>query len=973
MIRKNKKGFTLIEVLAVIMILGILLLIAVPSISEYIMGTKRNTYIATAKSLANGASIFLKNQKMNLNNKDVTYYIPTECFDTDNETTSPYGKFDPAYVVVTYDANRKTNDYYWTSTDETGMGIINITRIDDLDVNQIESGVKKKDISTDRSIDGRSTIYEFDSTCKNVVKKEPNYYGNTRKSCTYDGELYQGATFTDGQFTYKYMQEGAGSTYWNNMSEDGWGVMLTDKNSSAPVTTELCTEISGKKVVSTSYMFYYSRTTDIDTSSYDTGFVKNMKYMFYGTYYLHNLDVSSFVTRAATDMNYMFGYSYNLESIKFGKGFIPASDISYMFYYDYRLTNLDSLKYWDTSRVTNMQYMFYYDYGLTNLDSLKDWDMSNVTNMQYMFYYCYGLANIDFLKDWNVSNVNNMNYLFYYLYKVDSIEPLRNWDVSSLTNMRYLFYRMGITSLEPIKNWKLDSATNLDYLFYYVDKVEDFSPITKWDTSKITSMQYTFAYTTIKNVDTLKNLNVSNVHYANGLFYYCRNLRNIEGMLNLNTSNFEKLDYMFYNDSYLITHYVIGRLDLRNATSLSYMCYGNSELDNLSAFYNFNIPKVTTVRGMFGYCYNIVSVSAFNTWYRPSLTDISYLFYRTKLSNLNDLTDLDLTNITNISYLFASNTNLYSLNAIANWDVSGITNMAGLFSGTKVSDSSNINDWDITHVIHPDRSSSYSANGSYAGFMMMFQDTPNHPTFTRKSGCWDYNGTFVPNGTACQTVKPAYTGGGGCLDGEMEVVVYDEEKKKRLLKKLKDITYKDLILVWDFDLGDYAFVRPFWIMTPHVYHESVLLTFDDNSTLKVIGDHKIYNDDLKKFTSARSDEETPIGTNTINVDGKTIKLISKEIIEGDVYAYNVISDKHINIFANGILTSRGSNNIYKINNMKFIKEPKETFTREELSNIPDEYFYGLRLNERPIDYNGTKEETKKDIERLVEQLIKEKK
>ena len=50
------------------------------------------------------------------------------------------------------------------------------------------------------------------------------------------------------------------------------------------------------------------------------------------------------------------------------------------------------------------------------------------------------------------------------------------------------------------------------------------------------------------------------------------------------------------------------------------------------------------------------------------------------------------------------------------------------------------------------------------------------------------------------------------------------------------------------------------------------------------------------------------------------------------------------MFANGILTSQGANNVYKINNMKFVKEDREHFTKEELSIVPKEYIEGLRLD-----------------------------
>ena len=52
---KNKKGFTLVELLAVIVILGVLLLIAVPGITKVINSSKKNTFISTAKLVAENA------------------------------------------------------------------------------------------------------------------------------------------------------------------------------------------------------------------------------------------------------------------------------------------------------------------------------------------------------------------------------------------------------------------------------------------------------------------------------------------------------------------------------------------------------------------------------------------------------------------------------------------------------------------------------------------------------------------------------------------------------------------------------------------------------------------------------------------------------------------------------------------------------------------------------------------------------
>ena len=45
----NKNGFTLIEILAVIVIMGILIGVTVPSVTNYILDARKDTYISTIK------------------------------------------------------------------------------------------------------------------------------------------------------------------------------------------------------------------------------------------------------------------------------------------------------------------------------------------------------------------------------------------------------------------------------------------------------------------------------------------------------------------------------------------------------------------------------------------------------------------------------------------------------------------------------------------------------------------------------------------------------------------------------------------------------------------------------------------------------------------------------------------------------------------------------------------------------------
>lgn len=153
-------------------------------------------------------------------------------------------------------------------------------------------------------------------------------------------------------------------------------------------------------------------------------------------------------------------------------------------------------------------------------------------------------------------------------------------------------------------------------------------------------------------------------------------------------------------------------------------------------------------------------------------------------------------------------------------------------------------------------------------------------------------------------------------------------------KPVEDITYDDELLVWNFYKGCFDKAKPRWIkiaQTASVYNK---LTFDNGATLGLVGEggtqgyHRIFNEQARLFTHTGV-PETPVGTITFAEDCTKPKLVKQELVQEEVEFYNVITETHFNLFANGILTSCKNSNKYYIENMKYVTD-KELMTDAEI-------------------------------------------
>ena len=178
----GKKGFTLVELLAVITIMGILMLVAIPAVSRTIENSRRDTFMDTAKAYINAiknavAADELYDESTPISALGEGFYYYGFQTDSGNTATdlmeqggkSSWGNADVfGYIVIhktvtpenptTGEKGRTTYEYAIKLTDTQSRGISDLTK---------ESALKRSSVKT--SGNARSDI---------VMPSQVNYKGD---------------------------------------------------------------------------------------------------------------------------------------------------------------------------------------------------------------------------------------------------------------------------------------------------------------------------------------------------------------------------------------------------------------------------------------------------------------------------------------------------------------------------------------------------------------------------------------------------------------------------------------------------------------------------------------------------------------------------------------------------------------------------------------------------------------------------
>ena len=483
----NKKGFTLVELLAVIAILAILVIIALPNVLKMFNDAKKNSFLTEAKTLAQDVSskyisesmkgnklsvISNKKNSLDLSGRDLEY-----SFELDSK-----GKIknmiisDGTYCIST------TKDY---------------------------TKITKSDISENCSYE------ELHNIAGTLTKKFYEESGRTDRSLVSSVVFYSDGRTIDGSESYDVSEEKDGSVkmYVTQNSENTSLVDLTivangkialpedssylfafyKSRSCEPVISnisliEFNNSVDTAKVTNMYYMFGFNKSLILDLSGFDTSNVTNMRFMFYNSE-ATSLNLSSFDTAKVTNMRGMFSYSQATEIKGLNKfNTSMVTDMCGMFD-NSKLTTLD-LSSFDTSKVTDMSDMFCGS-NIINLD-LSNFDTSNVTNMSYMF--SGSQATTLNLSSFDTSKVTDMKYMFGGS-KATEIKGLNKFNTSKVTDMRGMFTYSKVMMLD-LSSFDTSNVTYMSWMISNSNNLKTIYVSDKFNTLNVTDSYNMFGSTT---------------------------------------------------------------------------------------------------------------------------------------------------------------------------------------------------------------------------------------------------------------------------------------------------------------------------------------------------------------------------------------------------------------------------------------------------------------------------------------------
>ena len=668
---KKRRGFTLVELIVVMSIIGILVLLAAPSFIGKTEEATRTKHFATVRVLEDAAErYFIDHGKWPRGEEEP--YTPEEV---------------TAYAERIYDITGEEvvleEGHYW-----------------DIDYAALSKYAKLPDEDDRANYVLRNPvgkIYYLDGLTDEGAERLPEPVVPAPVEEVGIPKYYTVAT--DADFT-KVLDSAAPNKayYWRYNGNDEYviipntinGGVVTDYYRmfgilSSPTVKGVASE--NTNVTNMHQMFFQSPSTSLDVSHLDTSSVITMALMF-GASKATSLDLRNFKANNVTNMSYMFNgsaatsldlSSFNTENVTTMWSMFGSSAATSL--------NVDAL---NTAKVSNMGFMFAGS-AADSID-LSSFNTSNVTTMQSMFYNSKATS-LD-IRSFNTAKVTNMNGMF--LNSAATVLDVSSFNTAKVTDMHSMFESTKSTVLD-LSSFDMWNVTDTGNMFLntvartgYARNGTDAAKLNTSYTARPTGLTFTVQE---QPVEYVLATDADFVGSANGSFRYngvsqyviipetikgvkvtsYKDMFRDSGVKGVVSTNpyVTDMSYMFYNSQ--ATTLDVSQLDTANVTNMSYM-FATSQMTAIDLS-SFNTSNVINMYAMFlSTKATSLNVSSFNT---ANVTDMSFMFGGSAATSLN-VSSFNTANVTNMTYMFyVSKTPSLDLSA---FDTSKVTNWSNMFS-----------------------------------------------------------------------------------------------------------------------------------------------------------------------------------------------------------------------------------------------------------------------------------------------------
>ena len=503
---KDKKGFTLVELLAVIAILAILVIIALPNVMNMYVSAKKNTFLTEAQNVLKESSNKFIQEGMSGNKVNVVSNSKNP-LNLTGEKLEYKVKLDNKGNVTDYAIS---NGNYCVTSRKSFDSLT----IDDVkencsyeDLNNIAGTLDKDYYKTAFGSDSNKSLVNSITFYSDGRKLESNATNGTPVDVSEkkDNSVLLYANYMSGSSSIMDLYIVANGKIM--FPEDSSNLLafynqVMCSSSSSLTGIYLNDAVDTSKVTNMSYMFAQAAPIAVYCAShrYGCGYTINK---------INSLDLSNFDTSNVTDMSYMFMGNQSPDINLSGFDTSNVADMSYMFWGASSLTSLN-LNSFNTSNVTNMSGMFDYAKSLINLN-IDNFNTSKVTSMSYIFSNTKSLKSLN-LKKFNTSNVTSMSYMFSGS-GLTSLD-VSNFGTSKVKYMDYMFVGLNLNSLD-LSNFNTINVTNMEGMFLSTN-INNLN-LSSFNTSKVTNMSGMFSYSEVNSLD-LSNFDFTNVTDVRTMF-----------------------------------------------------------------------------------------------------------------------------------------------------------------------------------------------------------------------------------------------------------------------------------------------------------------------------------------------------------------------------------------------------------------------------------------------------------------------